>query len=210
INGARGEKSATRGRMMGFGPVALHVAGTQEVKFRDIAIKDFNGKTEPAEQVSSHFKMQRLNDFFYSWGATAGDINHDGVMDVIAGPFYFLGPDYTERHEFTAARSYSASNNFPEGMVYYYYDLPVDGWPHGCSEQSRLVGATRRRCRRRALEIPCGAVRQRRSRNGSLRREWRRPERCGDGHGRPCVGTRVVRTEARSSGQHLFRASRHH
>ena len=139
INGRRGDNSATSDRMMGFGPVALHVAGTQEVKFRDIAIKDFNGKTEPAEQVSSNFRMQRLNDFFYSWGATAGDINHDGVMDVIAGPFYFLGPDYTERHEFTAARSYSASNNFPEGMVYYSYDFTGDGWADILCVDSRPI-----------------------------------------------------------------------
>ena len=103
--------------------MALHVAGTGEVRFRDVAIKDLNRKTEPAEQVSSHFRMQQLNDFFYSWGATAGDINHDGIPDVIAGPFYYLGPDYTERHEFTAARSYSASNNFPEGMVYFVLRL---------------------------------------------------------------------------------------
>ncbi len=40
----------------------------------------------------SGFRMQQLNDFFYSWGATAGDINHDGIPDVVAGPFYFLGP----------------------------------------------------------------------------------------------------------------------
>ena len=139
INGRRGDNSATSDRMMGFGPIALHVAGTEAVKFRDIAIKDFNGKTEPAEQVSSHFRMQRLNDFFYSWGATTGDINHDGVMDVIAGPFYFLGPDYTERHEFTAARSYSASNNFPEGMVYYSYDFTGDGWPDILCVDSRPI-----------------------------------------------------------------------
>jgi len=139
INGRGGVNSATSDRMMGFGPIALHVAGTGEVKFRDIAIKDFNGKTEPAEQVSSHFRMQRLNDFFYSWGATAGDINHDGVMDVIAGPFYFLGPDYTERREFTAARSYSASNNFPEGMVYYSYDFTGDGWSDIICVDSRPI-----------------------------------------------------------------------
>ena len=76
LNGRRGPNSATSDRMMGYGPVALHVAGTGEVRFRDVAIKDLNRKTEPAEQVSSHFRMQQLNDFFYSWGATAGDINH--------------------------------------------------------------------------------------------------------------------------------------
>src|SRR5262249_21288551 len=85
LNGRRGANSATNDRMMGYGPVALHAGGTGEVRFRDVAIKDLNRKTEPAEQVSSHFHMQQLNDFFYSWGATAGDINHDGIPDVIAG-----------------------------------------------------------------------------------------------------------------------------
>lgn len=114
LNGRRGSNSATNDHMMGYGPVALHVAGTGEVQFRDVAIKDLNRKTEPKAQVSPHFRMQQLNDFFYSWGATVGDINHDGIPDVIAGPFYYLGPDYTERREFTAARSYSATNNFPK------------------------------------------------------------------------------------------------
>jgi hypothetical protein len=139
LNGRRGANSATGDRMTGYGPVALHAAGTSEVRFRDFATKDLNRKTEPAEQVSSHFRMQQLNDFFYSWGATAGDINHDGVADVIAGPFYFLGPDYTERHEFTAARSYSASNNFPEGMVYFAYDYTGDGWPDIICVDSRPI-----------------------------------------------------------------------
>jgi hypothetical protein len=120
--------AATNDRMMGFGPIALHVAGSSEVRFKEISAKDLNVKREPAEEVSQHFRMQRLNDFFYSWGATTGDINHDGIPDVIAGPFYYPGPDYTERREFTAARSYSPTNNFPEGMVYFAYDFTGDGW----------------------------------------------------------------------------------
>ena len=139
VNGRRGGNSATNDRMMGYGPVALHVAGTGEVHFRDLAIKDLNRKTEPAEQVSSHFRMQRLSDFFYSWGATVGDINHDGVPDVIAGPFYFLGPDYTERREFTSARTYSPGANFPEGMVYFSYDYTGDGWADIICVDSRPI-----------------------------------------------------------------------
>jgi hypothetical protein len=139
VNGRRGPNSATGDRTMGYGPVALHVAGSGEVRFRDVAIKDLNRKTEPAAQVSSHFRMQELNDFFYSWGATVGDINHDGIPDVIAGPFYYLGPDYTERHEFTAARSYSPSNNFPEGMVYFAYDFTGDGWTDIICVDSRPI-----------------------------------------------------------------------
>ena len=139
LNGRRGANAATSDRMMGYGPVALHVAGTGEVRFRDIAIKDLNRKTEPVSQVSPHFRMQQLSDFFYSWGAAVGDLNHDGIPDVIAGPFYYLGPDYTERHEFTAARSYSPSNNFPEGMVYFSYDYTGDGWPDIICVDSRPI-----------------------------------------------------------------------
>jgi hypothetical protein len=139
LNGRRGANAATNDHMMGYGPIALHVAGTSEVSFREIALKDLNRKTEPAEQVSSHFRAQQLNDFFYSWGASVGDINHDGIPDVVAGPFYFLGPDYTERHEFTAARSYSASNNFPEGMVYFVHDYTGDGWADIICVDSRPI-----------------------------------------------------------------------
>ena len=140
LNGRRGlGNSATNDHMMGYGPVALHVAGASEVKFKNIAYEDLNVRREPAETVSSHFRMQRLNDFYYSWGATAGDINHDGIPDVIAGPFYYLGPNYTERHEFTAARTYSPGVNFPEGMVYFAYDYTGDGWTDLLVVDSRPV-----------------------------------------------------------------------
>jgi hypothetical protein len=73
--------------------------------------------------------MQRISDFYYAWCAAAADINRDGVLDVIAGPFYFLGPDYTERREFTAARSYNPSNQFAQGMVNFAHDFTGDGRP---------------------------------------------------------------------------------
>ncbi len=129
LNGRRSfPNGETTDRMMGFGPVALYAAGSGEVSFKDVSLKDLNRNVEPAEKVSSHFRMQRLDDYFYSWGATTGDINHDGTPDVVAGPFFFLGPQYTERHAFTSARTYSPANNFPQGMVYFAWDFTGDGW----------------------------------------------------------------------------------
>ncbi len=139
LNGRRGGNSATNDRMMGYGPVALFVAGSSEVRFRDFAVKDLNRKTEPAVRLSEHFRMQSLSDFFYSWGAGVGDVNHDGVPDVVAGPFYFTGPDYTERHEFTAARTYSPGTGFPEGMTYFVHDYTGDGWPDIVCVDSRPI-----------------------------------------------------------------------
>ena len=129
IDGRNGGSASTNDRMMGFGPIALYAGGTGEVRYRDVSYKDLNSKFDPKEAVSTNFRMQRISDFYYGWCAAAADINHDGVMDVISGPFYYLGPDYTERREFTAARTYNPSNQFSQGMVNFAYDFTGDGWP---------------------------------------------------------------------------------
>ncbi len=138
LNGRRGMNGATNDHMMGYGPIALHVGGAGEVRFKEVSAKDLNPKVEPEETTSSHFREQRLNDFLYSWGAAAGDINHDGVPDVVAGPFYFTGPKYTERHEFTAARSYGPAT-FPDGLTYFTYDVTGDGWTDIIGVYSRPI-----------------------------------------------------------------------
>lgn len=129
LNRGRGASGTTNDRMMGFGPLALYAGGSSEVHFKDVSYKDLNPKFEPKEAVSAHFQMQRISDFYYGWCAAAADINRDGVLDVISGPFYFLGPDYTQRREFTTARTYNPSNQFSQGMVNFAYDFTGDGWP---------------------------------------------------------------------------------
>ena len=95
INGRGAGSATTNDRMMGFGPIALYAGGANEVRFKEVSYKDLNSKIEPKEAVSPNFEMQRISDFYYGWCAAAADINRDGVMDVIAGPFYYLGPHYT-------------------------------------------------------------------------------------------------------------------
>jgi hypothetical protein len=130
VNGRRsGLTVITFDRMMGFGPIALHSSGKGEVRFKDLATKDLNRKVEPKEYVSENFRIQRLSDFYFGWCAAVADFNRDGVKDVAAGPFYFLGPDYTERREFTAARTYNPSAQFAQSMVNFAHDFTGDGWP---------------------------------------------------------------------------------
>jgi hypothetical protein len=128
LNGRGGLSATTNDRMMGFGRIALYAGGAGEIRFKDVSVKNVNPKVEPKETVSTNFQMHRLNDFYYGWSAAAGDFNHDGVKDVTAGPYYFVGPDYTERHEFTAARTYNPSNQFAQAMVNFAYDVTGDGW----------------------------------------------------------------------------------
>ena len=81
------------------------------------------------EQVSANFRMQRLTPYYYSFSAAAADMNRDGHLDVVAGPFIYYGPDYTEAREFYAA---------PD-------DQPVD------NASRRQLGGVRRRLHRRRL-----------------------------------------------------------
>jgi hypothetical protein len=138
-NAGAGMGGATDDDRAGYGPIALYVGGTGEVRFRNIAFKDLLPKFEPAEQVSSRFRMQRISDFYYAWCAAAADINHDGVMDVIAGPFYYLGPGYTVRREFTSSQTYNPSNEYASGMINFAYDFTGDGWPDILMTASRPI-----------------------------------------------------------------------
>ncbi len=58
----------------------------------------------PAQQAPA-FKRIQLHDQFWSEGASAADLNNDGVRDIIAGPWWWEGPAFTKRHEFYPART---------------------------------------------------------------------------------------------------------
>ena len=138
LNGAQGFPGGdTADDQNGYGPIALYVGGTGEVRFKDVSTRDLQPKIEPEEQVSSHFRMQRLSDFDYGWSAAAADINHDGIPDIVSGPFYYLGPQYTERHEFTSANTYNPSTTYPQAMVIFAADFNGDGWPDILAADSR-------------------------------------------------------------------------
>ncbi len=126
---------ATEDRM-GFGPVALYV-GSGEVRFTDLAFKDLHVKTLPVETVSPRFRMQRLDDFYYAWGAGAGDLDRDGTLDVVSGPYYYLGPDYTRRHELYVAPAQSPTASFAPTWTDYTFDFTGDGWPDVLTGESR-------------------------------------------------------------------------
>jgi hypothetical protein len=48
--------------------------------------------------VSRSFTKVRLTDEFWSEAPAIGDINRDGHMDVVVGPYWYEGPDFKKRH----------------------------------------------------------------------------------------------------------------
>lgn len=60
----------------------------------------FAGPPNPALPL---FKKLCLSHKFYAEGAYYGDFNKDGKLDVVAGPFWYEGPDFQKKHEIPSA-----------------------------------------------------------------------------------------------------------
>lgn len=93
------------------------------------------------------FKKQQLTDEFWSEGACFADINRDGHMDVVSGPFWYEGPEFTARHAFAPATKRSRSkregkevefagfkgalgneNEYSDNFFAFSDDFNGDGW----------------------------------------------------------------------------------
>lgn len=113
-----------------YGPIAIYVGGTGEVELKDLRYKDLNSHIVDPEYVSPNYRKQQLSEFYYSWTTAVADVNKDGSLDVIAGPYYYLGPDYKVRKEIYTPVSYDPTSQYPmTSMVSLAYDFTGDGWP---------------------------------------------------------------------------------
>jgi hypothetical protein len=126
-----GPPSGTADEAFGkYGPVAIYAGGTAPVSFKNVAYADLNARPFDVERISPHFRLQRLSEFYYSYSTAVADVNRDGHMDVIAGPYYYLGPAFTVARQFFAGITYNPTSEYPlPAMVQLAYDWTGDGWP---------------------------------------------------------------------------------
>jgi hypothetical protein len=116
--------------MGNYGPIALYVGGTAPARFEDLAYADLIARPFPKEEVSSNYRVQRLDSFYYSYTAAVADVTNDGNPDVIAGPYYYPGPDFTVGRQFYAGITYNPTSEWPmAAMVSVAHDFSGDGWP---------------------------------------------------------------------------------
>lgn len=75
------------------------------------------------------FVKTRLNPDFYSEGINTGDINRDGKLDIIAGPYWYPGPAFTTKTAFRQPRATPfAKSGDSDCYLIYVHDFNQDGW----------------------------------------------------------------------------------
>ncbi|MDR3739313.1 MAG: DUF1080 domain-containing protein [Terracidiphilus sp.] len=136
-----------------YGQIALRTAGgaSDPVHFRDVTIKDLTLRTagELALYTDPNFTRDQPTPWFFSEGITAGDLYHNGHMDVVSGPFIYSGPDFTQAREFFPPETYDVAGpqdgyvsksgvsqagaivhgHYSPVFMEWVYDFSHDGWP---------------------------------------------------------------------------------
>jgi hypothetical protein len=94
------------------------------------------------------FKRIALSDQFWCEGASFGDFNRDGATDIVAGPWWWEGPDWKKRHDIYEAKTVfrrklgeltsiqipgfegglGVKNAYSDNFFAFPYDFNNDGW----------------------------------------------------------------------------------
>jgi len=86
------------------------------------------------EFVIREFEKQQLTTLYWSEGASFGDFNQDGHMDVVSGPHIWPGPDFEYRYEYyppvapTKRLPYDSGYYSNDNFFSFVYDIDGDGW----------------------------------------------------------------------------------
>jgi len=80
---------------------------------------------EPAGGIG--FKKIPLTDRFHAEGAGIGDIDRDGHVDAVYGPFWYAGPDFQTRHEIYPPQDFDP-NGYSDNFITFVDDIDGDGW----------------------------------------------------------------------------------
>ena len=85
------------------------------------------GLTPPEDFVIHTFERRQLTDEYYSEGIGAGDLNKDGNVNIVYGPYWFAGPKFEQKHEIYPPKPQNREG-YADHFFAWVYDFNGDGW----------------------------------------------------------------------------------
>ena len=73
------------------------------------------------------FEKHVLTTNFYTEGAAVADVNNDGNLDVLAGPYWYAGPAFTIKQEIYEPKAINPKG-YSHNFLSWAYDVNGDGW----------------------------------------------------------------------------------
>lgn len=79
------------------------------------------------DEVALSFEKYQLSDEFFSEGASYGDINQDGVNDMVSGPYVYFGPKFDTKTEIYPPKPFN-KKGYSDNFFSFTDDFDGDGW----------------------------------------------------------------------------------
>lgn len=82
---------------------------------------------QPAPQSGISFERIQLSREFHGEGASFADLNRDGHADIVSGPYWYEGPNWSVRHELYTPISFDPAG-YSDHFFVWPHDLDGDGF----------------------------------------------------------------------------------
>ena len=83
------------------------------------------GQSDP---IPVTFEKKELSAAFHAEGVAVGDIDRDGTVDIVSGPYWYQGPAFLDKYEYYPPKSFDKTQEYSDNFVVGIDDVNDDGW----------------------------------------------------------------------------------
>ncbi len=94
---------------------------------RDVNAPDVGLENDSGGPSALTFERRELSDQFFAEGAAFADFDHDGAIDVVSGPFVYLGPSFTTTRRYKSGGTFLV-DRYSDNFFAFVHDFNDDDW----------------------------------------------------------------------------------